>query len=62
MGKTANYRRERKRERVGVKAWQNDALSVVWKSQSLRKTCVYKWGRNAAGDLIKINEKSEKDR
>ncbi len=39
---------------MSVRVWLNDALSVVWNSQSLGKTCVYKEGKNAAGDQLRL--------
>jgi len=37
-----------------VQVWLNDAKSVIWKSQNLGKTCVYKKGKNAAGDRLRL--------
>jgi hypothetical protein len=62
LGKKANYWRERERERVRVRVWVNDSKSVVWKSQNLGKTCVYKKGKNAAGDRLRLMRNMRKIR
>ncbi len=34
--------------------WVDDAQSVGWKSHCLGKTYVYKKGKNASGDLLRL--------
>jgi hypothetical protein len=44
----------RERERVRVRVGLNNSKSIIWKSQNLGKTCVYKKGKNAAGDRLRL--------
>jgi hypothetical protein len=46
--------KERERESMRVQVWVGDVQSVSWKSRCLGKTHVYKKGKNASGDRLRL--------